>query len=374
MYFLIGYFGGKNREFASIKFFIYTFFGSLLILIAMLALNLSYSSSLNELIYTFDVTIWMDKTKIIHGSILDIQRNPLIWGINARTWAFSLLIFGFAIKIPLVPFHTWLPDAHVEAPAPVSAILAGILLKIGGYGIMRFAVPIFPDIAINLSYFMGAMGLLSIIYGALCALAQTNLKRLIAYSSISHMGFVMLGIASCTMEGFIGATYQMISHGLISTLLFLLVGVLYSRTQDYLIDNYRGLMKTIPSFTGIFIIAIFAGMGLPIFSGFIGELLILIGTFRSQQAIEVLPEWMVLVAIFGIVLSSGYFLWAFQRMFFGTPWWQSQTNISHIIKDLSFREWAVFLPICLLILFFGIYPQPLITLIEPASQAILKQF
>ncbi|MDZ7649002.1 MAG: NADH-quinone oxidoreductase subunit M [Cytophagales bacterium] len=233
MYFLIGIWGGPKREYASIKFFLYTLLGSIFILIVMIGLYLSVKTpeSGERIVHTFNVLHMQNITNLIPGTALAIDSSSQLGWYSLRFWAFLLLFIGFMIKLPAVPFHTWLPDAHVEAPTPISVILAALLLKFGGYGLLRFAYPIFPDGAIHFGWLVGLIGLVSIIYGALNALASKDLKRLIAYSSVSHMGFVLLGIASATVEGVTGAIYQMVSHGIISAMLFLLAGVLYDRTQ-----------------------------------------------------------------------------------------------------------------------------------------------
>jgi NADH-quinone oxidoreductase subunit M len=281
-----------------------------------------------------------------------------------------LFFIGFAIKIPIVPLHTWLPDAHVEAPAAISAILAGILLKIGGYGIIRFAIGVFPDQAIEWAKLIGGLGTISIVYGGLVALAQTNLKKMVAFSSVSHMGFVLLGIASINAEGFSGAIYQMFSHGIISALLFLLVGILYQRTHNYEIESAKGLLKSMPAFSGMVIIAFFASLGMPLFSGFIAELLVLLGSFKANDTLSILYP---LGAIIGIILSSAYLLWTFQRMFFGTPWLVGgKVGADALLPDLTLLEWSYTLPLAIATIAFGLYPDWLTTVIAPAIAPILR--
>ncbi len=372
MYFLIGIWGGPKREYASIKFFLYTLLGSIFILIAIITLYLSAknpASTDQQLIHTFNILHLSDPNNFITGSILHPDSTWTLGFYSARLWVFLLLFIGFAIKLPMVPFHTWLPDAHVEAPTAISVILAALLLKIGGYGLARLAFPVFPDAVVEFSWLIGLMGLLSIIYGALNALASKDLKRLIAYSSVSHMGFVLLGLASGTTEGISGAVYQMVSHGIISAMLFLLAGVLYDRTKDRQIDNYSGLSSKIPAYSAFVLIAFFASMGLPGFSGFIAEILIFLGAFQSQHANQFLPSWMAIAATSGLLLGAAYFLWTIQRMFFGKF---SMKNSYTNLLDLDRREYIMLLPLAFLTLFFGIFPQPLLNIINPFAEQLAE--
>jgi len=374
MYFLIGLWGGPQREYASIKFFLYTLVGSLLILIVMIGLYLSvidpYESELtNSLVHTFDLRYMTDGQNYLPNSILSLSGEVNIFGIPSRMLAFWLLFIGFAIKLPIVPLHTWLPDAHVEAPTPVSVVLAGVLLKIGGYGLLRIAYPIFPDAAHEYAFVLALLGVISIIYGGFNALAQNDLKKMIAYSSVSHMGFVVLGISSLTAEGVNGAVYQMVSHGVLSALLFLLVGVLYDRTHNRLIDNYRGLIGPMPLFTLITGITFFASLGLPGFSGFVGELFTLMGGFKSQA----IPTWLAGLSTLGIVLAAAYFLWTLQRLFFGKLW-AKKLNDLPLLLDLTVREKWMLIPLVLLTLLLGIFPHFLFQLSDKTASALLKIF
>ncbi len=369
MFFLIAIWGGPRREYASIKFFLYTLLGSILILIVMIGLNLSVQDPnvSGQLVHSFNMIHMSSAVNFISFSILDPHNAWQIGIYNARQWAFLLLFFGFAIKLPMVPFHTWLPDAHVEAPTAISVILAALLLKIGGYGLARIAFPIFPEATIFFGGFIGIMGVVSIIYGGLNAMSSKDLKRLIAYSSISHMGFVLLGFASLTAEGVAGAIYQMFSHGMIAAMLFLLAGVLYDRTNDRSIANYSGLFDKMPWYTTMIIIAFFASMGLPGFSGFIAEIMVFLGAFKSSSIQGPLHESIAIVATLGLVLAAAYYLWTLQRMFFGPFNLKGNRNPNQLF-DLDTREFMMLIPLAVATLFFGIYPQPMIAIIDPFAK------
>lgn len=401
MYFLIGIWGGPRREYASLKFFIYTLAGSVFILLVMIGLYLSVidpvETALNiglvqdraqitgdvlaevqslvsqlqidpaQLVHTFEIPYLTNPRNFVPESLLSTMAGHEIFGLSARLLAFLMLFIGFAVKLPMVPLHTWLPDAHVEAPTPISVVLAGILLKIGGYGFFRIAYEIFPDGAIYFADWIAGLGVLSIVYGAFNALSQKDLKRLIAYSSVSHMGFVLLGLAALTPEGANAAIYQLFSHGILSPMLFLVVGVVYARTHDRNIDHYQGLASTMPAYTGLTAIAFFASLGLPGFSGFIGEFFSLMGAFNSLY----IPVWMVVAGGFGLILGAGYFLWTFQRVFLGKRW---STHDAQLLTDLNVREKLMLIPLALLSLFFGILPGTVFAITEGYVLEFMKHF
>jgi NADH-quinone oxidoreductase subunit M len=307
--------------------------------------------------HTFNMLHMMNPDNYVDRSFFAYLNNyNEVLGIPARMIGFIVLFIAFAIKIPIVPLHTWLPDAHVEAPTPVSIILAGILLKIGRYGIIRVCYSIFPDAAVDANWWLGLIGIISILYGALNALAQTDLKRLIAYSSVSHMGFVLLGLASMTAEGVAGAVFQMISHGFLSAALFFLVGVIYDRVHDRYIYNFRGLASLMPAYTGFVAVAFFASLGLPGFSAFIGEAFVIIGTFNAESVGTGIPRWMAIAGSLGILLSAVYFLWTLQRMFFGQTRVKGGEEWLTALKDVTIRERIVLFPTLALALLLGVMP------------------
>lgn len=356
LYFLIGIWGGERREYAAIKFFIYTLLGSVLMLLIIVGL---YFSVINPETgaHTFNMLHMMNPNNYVDGSFFAYLTNEhSVLGIPARMVGFIVLFFAFAIKVPVVPVHTWLPDAHVEAPTPVSIILAGILLKVGGYGIIRVCYSIFPDMAASTNWWLALIGLISIIYGALNALAQKDLKRLIAYSSVSHMGFVLLGIASLTAEGISGAVFQMVSHGFLSASLFFLVGVLYDRVHDRYIEHFSGLATIMPKYTAYVAIAFFASLGLPGFSAFIGEAFVIIGAFNADTLQTGVPRWMAIGGSIGILLSAIYFLWTLQRMFFGKTEVHGGDKWLAQLRDLDKREQLILFPTLLLAIVLGIMP------------------
>ena len=353
MYFLIGIWGGPNREYASIKFFLYTLLGSIFILLVIIGLYISSG--------TFALT---DLYVAAPNSIFSVERPWLILGWPARNWAFILLLIGFGIKLPMVPLHTWLPDAHVEASTPISVVLAALLLKVGGYGLLRMAYPLFPDAAIAMSTAVAFIGMLSIVYGAMNALASKDFKRLIAYSSVSHMGFVLLGASSATTEGISGAIYQMTSHGLISAMLFVIAGVIYDRTHDRTIANYSGLASKMPVYTTFVLVGFFAALGLPGLSGFIGEMMVFLGAFSSK----LIAGWIAFLSVTGLIFGAGYCLWTIQRMFFG-PY---AVKPGVVMNDLDKREKLMLLPLAATIILLGVLPQLLIKYINPFSSRLIE--
>ena len=343
MYFLIGIWGGPRKIYAAIKFFLYTLFGSAFILIVMLALYFSSKDPATGA-HTFNMISLMDPANYIPGSLLAGTLT------TARLLAYAALFIGFAIKVPIFPFHTWLPDAHVEAPTPISVILAGVLLKMGTYGMLRISFPMFTDSTVYFAYALAIFGMINIVYGSLCAMAQTDFKKLIAYSSIAHMGYVVLGMSSLTTQGITGAVFQMFNHGTITAMLFLIVGVIYDRAHTRDIDAFGGLANKMPKYFGVVVVAFFAALGLPGMSGFISEALAFLGAF-SVPALRVVT----LISTLGIVLTAAYMLWTLQRIFYGNlpEKWGGLT-------DISGRELATLIPLAVIVIFLGVYPSPML--------------
>jgi len=339
MYFLIGIWGGERRLYAAIKFFLYTLFGSVAMLVGILVLRSQYQ--------TFD---WL--AMIAAGSVL-----PIV----LQGWVFLAFFLGFAIKVPMFPFHTWLPDAHVEAPTAGSVILAGVLLKMGAYGFLRFSMPLLPEAARRYAPAMVTLALVAIVYGALVSLMQKDMKKLIAYSSVSHMGFIMLGLFVMTPMAAKGAVLQMINHGISTGALFLIVGVLYERRHTRLISEFGGLSSRMPAYAAVFLIMTMSSIGLPGLNGFIGEFMILMGTFPVS--------WLwTAVAATGIILGAGYMLWLYQRVMFGTL-----TNpANESLKDLTVREFATFLPLVVLAFWIGVFPKPFLAVIDKPVEKIIR--
>ncbi len=344
MYLIIGVWGGPRRIYATIKFFVYTMAGSVLMLIAILFLYFMHYNATGE--YTFDLL------KIYN---LDIP-------LGAQFWLFLAFFFAFAIKVPMFPFHTWLPDAHVEAPTAGSVILAGVLLKMGTYGFVRFSLPLFPYASHQFVPLITWLAVAGIIYGALVAMVQEDLKKLVAYSSVSHLGFVILGIFVFNIQGMEGGILQMINHGLSTGALFLIVGMLYERRHTRLIADYGGVTKKMPILAIFFMVMTLSSIGLPGLNGFVGEFLVLLGTFKSNVLIAV-------IATTGVILSACYMLWMFQRVMFNKI-----TNPENSkLKDINRRELALLLPITILIFWIGIYPKPILSRMDASVNHLLTQ-
>ncbi len=334
MFFLIGIWGGERRIYAAVKFFIYTAVGSLLMLVGIIALYYIYG--------TFD-----------YMTILDAMRNGLTT-LPPRTefWLFLAFAFAFCIKVPLFPLHTWLPDAHTEAPTAGSVILAGVLLKMGTYGLLRFNLGLFPDMSRKFAPVMITLAIIGIIYGALVAMVQPDVKRLVAYSSVSHMGFVVLGLFSFTELGMQGSLYQMLNHGVSTGALFLFVGFIYERRHTRAIAEFGGLAKPMPWFSTLFVIASLSSVGLPFLNGFVGEFLILIGSWTS---VAIQNAWIAtMLAATGVIWAAVYMLWMLQRVVFGKVTRPENEKLT----DLNAREIGLLIPLLVLMLFMGVYPRP----------------
>jgi NADH-quinone oxidoreductase subunit M len=339
MYFMIILWGGPNRIAAGIKFVLYSLTGSLLLLVGILGLYLEGG-------HTYDLLVLSEQT----------------YSSSTQFWLFLALFLAFAIKMPMVPFHTWLPDAHSEAPTAGSVILAGVLLKMGGYGFLRFCLPMFPEASAKFAPFILWLSVFAIVYGGYLALAQTDLKKLVAYSSVSHMGFVTLGIFAFNSEGVQGAILQMFNHGLTTGALFLAVGQLYDRTHSRAIGDYGGLHKSMPRFVALFFLFSVAAFGLPGTCNFIGEFLVLVGISDTSFV-------MVLLAMGGIVLAAAYMLWMLQRVALGEP----STKTSAVLPDLSHRELATVIPLAIMVLWIGVYPGPLMEMMDASVTHLVQQ-
>jgi NADH-quinone oxidoreductase subunit M len=346
MYFIIAGWGYDNRRYAAMKFFIFTMAGSAFLLVGILSVAFLYQRAGHPL--TFDSRILIDWAST-HGSI----------ALGTAKWLFLAFGVGFAVKIPLFPFHTWLPDAHTQAPTAGSVVLAGVLLKMGTYGFLRFSVPMFPQAAVDLAPLLLVVAVVGITYGAIVAAMQPDLKRVIAYSSIAHLGFVVLGTFALTTQGISGGLFTMLSHGLTTGALFFLVGMLSDRRHTREIAAFGGLWKSIPVLAGLFIATAFASIGLPGFSGFVGEFLSLLGAFVTSR-------WYAVVATSGVILAAVYMLWAVQRTFMGEP---EGENVG--LPDINLRELATVLPLLGLSLFLGFHPRPVLDRVEPAAKALV---
>ena len=343
MYFIIGVWGGARRIYASLKFVLYTLTASLLMLVAILYLVGIHAESAAM---TFDVR-----------QLYDVGLSP-----TEQMWLFAAFALAFAVKVPMFPLHTWLPDAHVEAPTGGSVILAGVLLKLGTYGFLRFAMPLFPvAVAAATPLFMG-LAVVGILYGAAVAMVQPDLKKLVAYSSVSHLGFVVLGLFALNVTGIEGAIYQMVNHGLSTGALFLLVGMIYGRRHTRLIADFGGLWKTIPRFSAVFLVVTFSSIGLPGLNGFVGEFLILLGTFGRSP-------WAAVFACGGIVLGAVYMLWMYQRVVFGPVTHDENAALT----DLTRREIMVLAPVVTMIVVMGVFPTPFLRAMEPSVVALVAR-
>lgn len=344
MYFLIGIWGHGPRIYAAFKFILFTMIGSILMLVAILYLVHLGHEHLGRV--TFDLL-----------DLYDIPMSPT----QAR-WLFAAFALGFAVKVPMWPLHTWLPDAHSNAPTAGSVILAGVMLKMGTYGFLRFAIPLFPAVAAEATPLFFALAVIGIIYGALVAMMQADLKRLVAYSSVSHLGFVMLGIFALNPQGVDGAIYQMLNHGVSTGALFLLVGMIYLRRHTREISEFGGLWHRVPVYAGIFMFVMLSSIGLPGLNGFVGEFLIMLGAFLKTPIA-------VLFAVTGVILGALYMLWAYERVM----WGPITKAVNATIDDLGAREIAVMVPLLALMLFMGLYPKPLIDRMEPSVMALLQR-
>ena len=346
MYLIIGIWGGPRRIYATVKFVIYTLVGSLLMLVAILAVAIAHGNETG--IFTFSY-------EALRG---------FAYADTLQALAFIAFFLAFAIKVPMWPFHTWLPDAHVEAPTAGSIILAGVLLKLGGYGFLRFSIPLLPDAAVTFAPVIIGLAIVAIVYGAMVAMVQPDMKKLVAYSSVSHMGFVMLGAFVFNEQGLQGAVFQMVSHGITTGALFLLVGVIYEQTHDRQIAHMGGLNARTPGFAAVFGLFTFASIGLPGLSGFVGEFLVIVGAFRYHGLVAA-------AAMIVVIVSAVYMLWMFQRAFFTVPsdwmrrWWPS-------VRDMNRNEWIAVAPLVVLVVALGVYPGPVLELLAAPVDRIIQ--
>src|ERR671914_471338 len=345
MYFVIGIWGGPRRIYATVKFVIYTLVGSLLMLVAILAVAIAHASAGNPFTFSYETL------------------RGFAYTDSLQALAFIAFFLAFAIKVPMWPLHTWLPDAHVEAPTAGSILLAGVLLKLGGYGFLRFSIPLLPDAAVTFAPIVIGLAVIAILYGALVAMVQPDLKKLVAYSSVSHMGFVMLGAFVFNEQGLQGAAYTMISHGVTTGALFLLVGIIYERTHDRLIGHMGGLNARLPGYAAIFGLFTFASIGLPGLSGFVGEFLVILGAFRYNG-------WVAAATMLVVIASAVYMLWMYQRVFFATPsGWMRRAWPR--LSDMNRNEWLAVAPLVVLVVALGVWPGPVLELLAAPAERIV---
>jgi NADH-quinone oxidoreductase subunit M len=343
MYLIIGVWGGPNRIYAAIKFFLFTIAGSLLMLVAIIYLGFAYYHA----------------TGTPSFAITDLYQLSI--PMNVQVWLFFAFALAFAIKVPLFPLHTWLPDAHVEAPTGGSIILAGVLLKLGTYGFLRFVLPMFPDATAEWAWLFATLSVIGIIYGALVAWVQPDMKKLVAYSSVSHLGFCVLGIFAMNQTAIEGSILQMINHGLSTGALFLLVGVIYDRRHTRMLDDFGGIARTVPIFAVLLVISVLSSVGLPGLNGFVGEFLILAGAFKWRPVFAIL-------AASGVILAAIYLLWLVQRVLFG----EVTHEENRTMKDVAWNEIAAVLPLVVLMIWIGVYPQPFLRKMQPSVQLLLS--
>jgi NADH-quinone oxidoreductase subunit M len=353
MYFIIGIWGGKNRIYATLKFFIYTVVGSLFMLVAIVWLGYTVGKALNL-------------PSGFTTNLLLIKEYSHLIPLETQKWLFLAFALSFCIKVPLFPFHTWLPDAHTEAPTPGSVILAAVLLKMGTYGLIRFNLELFPQASMHYSHIISVLAVIGVVYGALVAMVQTDIKRLVAYSSVSHLGFVVLGIFSMTVEGIQGAILQMVNHGLSTGALFICVGVIYERRHTRAIADFGGIAKLMPVYTVFFAIAMFASVGLPGLNGFVGEYLTLIGSFKSTILGN---NVYAIIAASGVIFAAVYLLWMFQRVMFGA----NENPENQNLKDLNLNEIAMLVPLTIFMIWIGVYPNTFLNMSENSSKALVNK-
>ncbi len=343
MYFVIGIWGGPRRIYATIKFVLFTLTGSLLMLVAIIALyfiNQAYTGA-----YTFSIP----------------ELSKLILPLKTQFWLFWAFALAFAIKVPLFPLHTWLPDAHVEAPTAGSVILAGVLLKMGTYGFLRFCLPMFPNAFLDAVPLISILAIIGITYGGMVSMMQKDIKSLVAYSSVAHLGFVMLGMFAFNVQGIQGSILQMINHGISTGALFLIVGMLYERRHTRLIEDFGGVAHVLPIYATFFMIIALSSIGLPGTNGFVGEFLIILGTFKSNITYAVL-------AASGVIIAAVYMLWMYQRVFFG----QVTNPVNQNLRDLNFREKFILVPLVILVFWIGLYPKPLLSRMETSVVTLIQ--